>query len=111
MTNSYAFAVAAIVAALAAGPAMAQQKEHRLTVANDTDQAIEYFYFASCGAGEWGQDRLGNKEIIKPGARKVFSIRSASEHCCYDLRAKLQTGASRQKVNADICGGFEWMVR
>ncbi len=78
---------------------------------NGTDIAIEYFYFASCGGGEWGRDRLGAKEIIKPGARKVFSSKGGNDDCCQDMRAKLQTGASRQKLNADICRETEWLVK
>ena len=110
MTKSRIFAIAAVAAVLAGCPATAEQGEHRLTVTNGADVAIEYFYFASCGAGVWGKDRLGAKEIIKPGARKLFSIKGGSGDCCHDLRAKLQTGASRQKLNADVCRDPEWVV-
>jgi hypothetical protein len=102
--------IVALAAALAASPATAQHNEHRFTVTNGTDVAIEYFYVASCGAGAWGKDRLGAKEIIKPGARKQFGIRGSNDDCCQDMRAKLQTGASRQKLNADVCRESEWVV-
>ena len=104
-------AMVAMAAVLAAHPVPAQQREHRLTVTNGTDVAIEYFYFAGCGAGEWGKDRLGAKEIIAPGARRLFSIKGDSDECCRDLRAKLQSGASRQKLDVDICRDSEWVLR
>ena len=56
-----------------------------------------------------GQGPLGAKEIIEPGARKLFSIKGGGD-CCHDLRAKLQTVASRQKLNADVCRDPEWVV-
>lgn len=111
MTNFRILACAALGAVLTAVAATAQQKEHRLIVTNGTDVAIEYFYFASCGAGEWGRDRLGAKEIIKPGSRKVFSIKGRNSDCCHDLRAKLLTGASRQKLGTDICREPEWLIQ
>jgi hypothetical protein len=110
LTKSRIFAIAAVAAVLAGCPATAQQGEHRLTVINGADVAIEYFFFANCGAGAWGKDRLGTREIIEPGARKLFSIKVDSGDCCHDLRAKLQTGASRQKLNADVCRDPEWVV-
>jgi len=110
MMSSRIYAVVALAAALAASPATAQQNGHRFTVINGADVAIEYFYVASCGAGAWGKDRLGAKEIIKPGARKQFGIRGGNDDCCHDMRAKLQTGASRQKLNADVCRESEWVV-
>ncbi|MBX9588760.1 MAG: hypothetical protein K2X43_05605 [Hyphomonadaceae bacterium] len=104
-------ATAAMAAALAGHPLSAQPSEHPLTVTNSTDMAIGYLYVAGCGAGEWGKDRLGAKEIIEPGARKLFSIKGGKDDCCYDLRAKLQSGASRQKLAVDLCREAEWVVR
>jgi hypothetical protein len=111
MMNFRICAAVALAVALAASPVMAQQKELRLIVINGTGVAIEYFYFAGCGGGEWGRDRLGAKELIEPGARRSFSFRISTGKCCHDLRAKLHTGASRQKLNADLCRDAEWIVQ
>jgi hypothetical protein len=111
MINFRTFAIGALAATLVAGPLPAQENAHLLTVTNGTDVAIEYFYFATCGGGEWGKDRLGASETIKPGTRKVFSLKGGKNDCCYDLRVKLQTIASRQKLNVDICRESEWVVR
>jgi hypothetical protein len=91
--------------------AIAQPIERRITVINSTDTAIEYVYVAACGAGAWGKDRLGAKEIVPPGAKRLFSIPGTIDVCCHDLRVKLQTGASRQKLEADLCREPEWVVR
>jgi hypothetical protein len=97
--------------ALLGKPADAQQGGHKFTVINDADVAIEYFYAAPCGGDGWGKDRLAAREIIKPGARKQFSFKSRDSDCCYDLRVTLYTGASRQKLNADICREPDWTIR
>jgi hypothetical protein len=104
-----AFTLAALLAGT--GPAAAQTQDQRLVVINGTDTSIEFLYFAACGGGAWGKDRLGAKEVIEPGARRQFSIRGVAGGCCYDLRAKLVTGASRQKLNVDVCRDPEWLVR
>jgi hypothetical protein len=107
---SFRLSVAAAAVLICAG-ASAQQAEHRFTVTNGTGAAIDYVYVAACGAGTWGKDRLGAKESIKPGAKRVFSITGAQDACCHDLRIKLQTGASRQKLDVDVCREPEWVVR
>ena len=111
MIHLRTLAIVALTAPFMAGPLPAQDSNHLLTVTNGTDVAVEYFYFASCGGGEWGKDRLGANETIKPGARKVFSLKGGKDDCCRDLRAKLQNSASRQKLNVDICRESEWVVR
>ena len=104
------------VATLASMPvlwsASAQQpKDHRIAITNGTDTPIEYFYFAACGASEWGKDRLGAKEIIEPGERRQFSTRASGADCCHDMRAKMSTGATFQKLAVDVCREPEWVVR
>jgi hypothetical protein len=111
MISFRTFAIMTLSATFMAGHLSAQEGNHLLTVSNGTDVAVEFFYFATCGGGEWGKDRLGANETIKPGARKVFSIKGGKDDCCYDLRAKLQNSASRQKLNVDICRESEWVVR
>lgn len=106
-----AIAIALLALVTLGKPAAGQQREHKLTVVNGADVAIEYFYSAPCGGDGWGNDRLAAKEIIKPGARRLFNFKGDSAACCYDLRAMLYTGASRQKLNTDVCREPEWVVR
>jgi hypothetical protein len=104
------FAVAGLVC-LAVWPAAAQQKDQRILVTNGANNPIQYFYFAACGAGEWGKDRLGAKEVIQPGAKRVFTTKVAGSDCCHDMRARMATGGSFQKLAVDVCREPEWVVR
>ena len=92
-------------------PAAAQQKEQSIVIINGSDTPIEYVYLAACDAGDWGKDRLRTKEIIEPGARRTFKARITGGNCCHDMRAKMYTGASFQKLAVDICREPEWTVR
>ena len=103
--------VAGVAAVLLLTGAASAQQERYVTVINQTDAAVEYFYAAACGGGGWGKDRLGAKEIIDPGVRRQFKLSAAREGCCYDLRAKLHTGATQQKLNVDLCREPEWIIR
>jgi hypothetical protein len=103
--------VAGLVCSLALCPTHAQQKTQRILVTNGADIPIEFFYFAACGAGEWGKDRLGAKEVIQPGARRQFITKVTGSDCCHDMRAMMATGGSFQKLAVDVCRNPEWVVR
>jgi hypothetical protein len=102
-------ALAALVAVV--GPVAAQQREYRFEVINVADAAIEYFYFSACDANNWRSDRLGRREVIEPGARRRFNMYDGIADCCRDLRAKLATGAARQKRGVDVCRETQWVVQ
>lgn len=84
---------------------------YRVTILNSTDAPVEYFYFSACGINKWGQDRLGRREIVQPGGKRVFDMRDGMADCCRDMRATLATGASRQRLGVDVCREREWIVR
>jgi hypothetical protein len=101
----------AVIALMLAAASACAAAERQLTVVNETDAAIEYFYAEACLGGGWGADRLGPDEVIEPGGRRLFMLSARGDGCCYDFRAKLITGASRQKHNVDLCRESEWVVR
>ncbi len=111
MSRLRVLAAAVLAAALALCPASAQQKDQTITIVNGAQTPIEYVYFAACGAGEWGKDRLGAHETIKPGARRTFTARITAGDCCFDLRAQFYTLTTFQKLNVDVCKTPEWVVR
>jgi hypothetical protein len=111
MSRLRVLAAAALACVAAVWPAAAQQKDQRIVVTNGSDIPIEYFYFAACGASEWGKDQLGAKEVIRPGAKRQFVTRVTGGDCCRDMRAKLATDATFQKLAVDVCTTPEWVVR
>ena len=102
---------ALLAALLAVGPATAQQRQYPFVVVNDADAPIEYFYFSACGANNWRSDRLGAREVIAQGARRRFNMHDGIADCCRDMRAKLATGAARQKLGVDVCRETQWVVQ
>jgi hypothetical protein len=112
MRMSWVVAVAGVAGAtLLLGPAAAQQRQYPFTVVNRTGTAIEYFYVSACGANNWGSDRLGAREVIPQGARRRFDVHDGLAECCRDMRAKLRTGAARQKLGVDVCRERQWVVQ
>jgi hypothetical protein len=111
MSSLRILAAIGIACTLAQWPAAAQQRDQRIVITNGADNPIEYLYFAACGAGEWGKDRLGAKEVIQPGAKRQFTTRVTGSDCCHDLRVKMATGGSHQKLAVDVCQTPEWVVR
>ena len=93
------------------GPAEAQRRDYRVTVTNDTDVPLEYFYFSECGTNNWGKDRLGAREVIAPSGRRLFDMYDGINDCCRDMRAMFTTGATRQRLGVDVCRGGEWVIR
>ena len=98
-----ALAGAGLAALITVGPAAAQQRPYDFLVVNEAGAPIEYFYFSACGANNWRSDRLGAREVIEPGARRRFNMHDGIADCCRDMRAKLATGAARQKLGVDVC--------
>jgi hypothetical protein len=111
MTRLRIMASAILAGSLALYPASAQQRNQDITIINGSDTPIEYVYFAACGAGNWGKDRLGAHETIKPGGRRKFTARVTAGDCCFDLRAMFYTLATLQKLNVDVCQTPEWVVK
>lgn len=105
------FALLVCLAVLGQGPAEAQKRDYRVTVTNSTSFSLEYFYFSACGTNDWGQDRLGKREVISPGSKRVFDMHDGNDDCCRDMRATFASSASRQRLGVDVCKINEWELR
>ena len=100
---------AGLAALLAVAPATAQ--DYGMTIINGTNTTIEFFYFSECSHNDWLRDRLGNNEVIRPGQRRHFDMYDGVRDCCRDMRAKFTNGATRDKMNVNVCREAEWVVR
>jgi hypothetical protein len=104
-------AALALAAVTLVGPAAAQSRDYGINVINDTGTTIEYFYFSACRDQNWGRDRLGNQEVIRDRQSRFFDMHDGIQSCCRDMRAKLVNGASRQRMNVDVCAEHQWVVK
>jgi hypothetical protein len=80
-----------------------------LTVINAGDGAIALFYASSCDVSDWGDDLLGETEVIRVGHRRTFELPVSSGSCCFDLKA-IYGRVGKQKLKADICSDPTWTV-
>jgi hypothetical protein len=93
------------------GSAVAQNRDYGINVINETGTTIEYFYYSACRDQNWGRDRLGNNEVIQNRQSRFFDMSDGIRSCCRDIRAKLVNGASRQRMNVDVCVEHQWVVQ
>lgn len=78
-----------------------QPREREVTVANETDRALqELFVFRAGSAGEQGKDRLGGHVLPPRAALRVPLGRTAA--CVFGLRAVLEDGEVMRR-RLDVC--------
>jgi hypothetical protein len=54
---------------------------------------------------------LGSQEVIRDRQSRFVDMYDGIRSCCRDMRAKLVNGASRQRMNVDVCTEHQWVVR
>lgn len=78
-----------------------------LVLANNSSQAIFYFYASPCSSNSWGEDQLNDAEVVMPGARKSFTMTPG----CWDLKAVFRDGTDVVRRNAQISvSDWTWTV-
>ena len=75
---------------------------------NQTDTAIHYVYVSSCSNNSWGEDQLGDAEVIMPGNSRTFSMSPG----CWDLKAEFSDGRTLEERGVTIasCGSRTWTL-
>lgn len=86
-------------------------QDYRIRVINRRQVRIERFYFSSCKAENFGQDRLGSNEYINVGDNKIFDMGDGFRDCCRDLQATFADGVKRQRMAVDVCRESTWEVK
>lgn len=82
----------------------------KLTVVNSGNVELMYFWASECRDQNWGRDRLGEREVIFTGAKRLFEIQDGEGRCCFDLKAEFSDRAQRTKLGVDICAASTWTV-
>lgn len=84
-----------------------------LTLDNQSGVTIGYVYYSDCDDLEWGEDRLGDTEVIQDGDDRSFDVDAG----CYDIRLEnLGVGegflfAEMRDVVIDEDEEFVWEVQ
>src|ERR1041384_6937640 len=111
MNSRWAFVGAGLAILALRAPVAAQTNDYGLNVINDTEATIEYFYFSACRDPNWGEDRLGRTEVIRPGASRFISMHDGIPSCCRDMRVKFDGGQTRQRMGVNVCTEWQWVVK
>jgi hypothetical protein len=89
----------AVTLVAGAAPALAQSCDTRFTVVNQSQIAINEFYFSPSSSNGWGNDRFGNG--VLPGGQQLEMDTGAPG--AHDFKAVAANGAALELRNVDIC--------
>ena len=100
---SYVLAGLALISLLGhPNPLMAQTEAstHSFTVENQGKHSIQKVYLSATTSDSWGEDRMGEDEILPPGRTLSFSIDTV---CVLDIRIVYTDGIVDTKHAVDTC--------
>lgn len=92
------FLLAAVFAATAAAPAMAQC-DTRFRLVNRSGAQVNEFYFGPSSNPNWGSDRLG-QNVLPAGRQVTFDTGRPGPH---DFRVVWASGEHAQLMRINIC--------
>jgi hypothetical protein len=75
---------------------------------NQTDAPIYYVYISPCSSSSWGEDQLGESEVVQPGATRTFTMSPG----CWDLKARFRDGREieERQVYMTAGGSRSWSL-
>ncbi|MBA16067.1 MAG: hypothetical protein CMN73_06900 [Sphingomonas sp.] len=99
-------AVATALAAFAApSAAFAQDSYNReVVIENAGNSAIYFIYFSHSDDDHWGDDRLGEEEVVEAGATRLFDFNDGSGECVFDVQATFENGETVELYEVNVCG-------
>ncbi len=103
MTRTRWIAVAALGAAVAAQPLLAQ--ELVFTISNNADAALTELYASPASADSWGSDIMGGQQLGSGEAAEV-AIGDSAGQCDYDLRMVFSDGSTLEDAS-NLCDTAE----
>jgi hypothetical protein len=79
-----------------------------VVLVNRTNASIYYVYISPCSSSSWGEDQLGDSEVVSPGATRTFSMSAG----CWDLKARFGDGREVEErgVRMSAGGSRTWTV-
>jgi tetratricopeptide (TPR) repeat protein len=69
---------------------------------NRSSKVIERVYISASTNDNWGDDRLGRTEVIRPGGSYSFNFTGFSE-CLFDIKVAFADGSTGEKRNVNLC--------
>jgi hypothetical protein len=72
------------------------------TMRNNTSTTIERVYISSNNDDNWGRDRLGRTQVIRPGNSHRFNFTGFDE-CVFDIKVVFSDGDESEKRGVNLC--------
>lgn len=112
MRNAFlGLAATMMLVGLAAGDALAQCPDKTIEVINNGRVAIQYLYGSSSRDGDWGEDWLGESQVLRPRQTYTFDFQDGTRQRYYDFKAVFSNGREVTRMNVDVCTESTWNVR
>lgn len=68
---------------------------------NRTNTPIYFVYISSCSSSGWGEDQLGDSEVVQPGATRTFTMSPG----CWDMKARFSDGREIEERQVYMAAG------
>jgi hypothetical protein len=96
----------ALMLALLAGPALAQDVQYALV--NNSSLTLMEFYSSPQSNPNWGGDILG-ANVLSAGSSGTVTIANGAAECAYDIRMVFDNGAILED-SVDICSVTSYTI-
>ena len=75
---------------------------------NQTNLPIYFVYISPCSSSGWGEDQLGDSEVVQPGATRTFTMSPG----CWDMKARFRDGreVEERQVYMNAGGSRSWSL-
>lgn len=105
--NMHRLAAAALIAGLAATPALAQDASWE--VVNDSALTLMELYASPVAEPGWSDDILGSR-AIGPGESGTITVEDGQSLCSYDFQFVMEDGSIIER-RADICTEGQFVLQ
>ena len=68
---------------------------------NQTNAPVYFVYISPCSSSSWGEDQLGESEVVQPGATRTFSMSPG----CWDMKARFNDGREFEERQVQMSAG------
>ncbi len=75
---------------------------------NQTSLPIYFVYISPCSSSGWGEDQLGESEVVQPGSTRTFTMSPG----CWDMKARFRDGREieERQVYMTAGGSRSWSL-
>lgn len=96
--------------ALIAVPSFAQAQEVKWTLDNKSSHNVNYIYLSTPDAEEWGDDILGEADVVPAGQSATVTIGDSAGSCDFAVMFVMDTKQSITEDSINLCDGATYTL-